>query len=178
MTFPSFVPGEVLRSQDMNAVGLWLVKTQTIGAGVTSIPVTDAFTADYQTYRIVIENESTSGGASHLFQFTGITTSSYFSGGSYGSWGGATQTGFGNAAATSWTISANAVAATGTMMTIDVTNPNIARRKYGFVTSQAGNGHLTFNQYCTSTSTATGFTISKSGDTMTGGTIRVYGLKN
>jgi hypothetical protein len=178
MSFPSFATGEVLTAADMNAVGLWLVKTQTIGTGVTSIVVNDAFSSEYQTYRIIIENESTSGGASHLMQLNGITGSNYFSGGTYGSWGGATQTGFGNAATTTWTLSANAVAGTGTSIIMDVTNPNIARRKYAFNTAQAGNGHLTFNHYCTSTSTATGFTITKAGETMTGGIIRVYGYRN
>jgi hypothetical protein len=53
MTFPVFSAGEVLRAQDMNAVGLWLVKSQTVGTGVSSVTVTGAFSADYDNYRIV-----------------------------------------------------------------------------------------------------------------------------
>jgi hypothetical protein len=195
MSFPSFASGEVLTAADMNAVGLWRVTNCTvtsvggtaatasngvitIGTSNTSVTVANAFSSDFQSYRIFIENLDTNGTASHLFQLSGITGSVYYSGGSYGSWGGAAQTGFGNAATTTWTLSANVVAGQGTVMTIDITNPNIARRKYGFNTAQAGNGHLTFNHYCTSTSTATGFVISKAGETMTGGTIRVYGYRN
>jgi len=194
-TPPDFTVGQVLTAAQMNSIGLFRVTTctvssvggtaatasngvVTIGTGNTSVTVNNAFSSDYQSYRIFIENLDTSGTASHLFQFSGITGSNYLSGGSYGSWGGAAQTGFGNAFTTTWTLSANVLNGTGTVMTLEVTNPNIARRKYGFNTAQAGNGHLTFNHVCTSTSTATGFVISKSGETMTGGTIRVYGYRN
>jgi len=54
MTFPSFSSGEVLRAADMNAVGLWLVKTQTLSG--TATQVNDCFTADYNSYRIVFSN--------------------------------------------------------------------------------------------------------------------------
>lgn len=195
MGYPVFASGDVLTAADMNAVGLWRVTgctvssvggtaatasngVITIGTGNTSVTVNNAFSSDYVNYRIFIENESTSGSASHLFQFSGITTSSYYSGGSYGSWGVAAQTGFGNAVATSWTISANVALNTGTSIIMDVINPNVARRKYAFNTAQASNGHLTFNHLSTSTSTATGFVLSKSGETMTGGTIRVYGYRD
>jgi hypothetical protein len=178
MTFPVFSAGEVLRAQDMNAVGMWLVKTVTIGTGVTSVPVTSCFSSDYENYRIIIENQSTSGAASHLMQLDGITGSTYLSGGSFGSWGLAAQTGFGPGFTTVWTLSANLLAGTPTMIQMDVMNPNAARRKTANNFAQAGNGHATFNHLCNSTGTATGFTISKSGDTMTGGTIRVYGYRN
>ena len=178
MTFPTFSAGEVLRAQDMNAVGLWLVKTVTIGTGVTSVPVTSCFSSDYENYRIIIENQSTNGSASHLMQLDGITGSNYLSGGSYGSWTVAAQTGYGSAFATTWTLSANLAASTATMIQMDIMNPNAARRKTASNFAQAGNGHATFNHVCTSTSSATGFTISKSGETMTGGTIRVYGYSN
>lgn len=52
MTFPSFVSGEVLRAEDMNAVGLWLVKSQTFtGSGTAQL--TNCFNADFQNYRLV-----------------------------------------------------------------------------------------------------------------------------
>jgi hypothetical protein len=195
MTYPSFSVGETLTSSAMNAVGLWRVTTCTvssvggtaatasngvitIGTNNTSITVNNAFSSDYQSYRIFIFNNDTNGSASHLLQFSGITGSVYYSGGSYGAWGAAAQTGFGNAATTFLTLSANCVAGTPTQIMIDISNPNLALRKLGFNTSQAGNGHLTFNHLCNSTSTATGFVISKSGETMTGGTIRVYGYRN
>ena len=54
MTYPVFATGDVLNASDMNAVGLWLVKTQTIGSGVGSVAVTGAFSADYDNYKIIV----------------------------------------------------------------------------------------------------------------------------
>jgi hypothetical protein len=56
MTYPSFSSGEVLTASDMNAVGLWLVKSQTIGTGVSTVVVSSAFSSTYDSYRIVISN--------------------------------------------------------------------------------------------------------------------------
>jgi hypothetical protein len=178
MPVPDFSPGEVLTAAAMDSIGMWLINTTTIGAGVTSVPVNSCFSSNYQNYRIIIENESTNGSAQHALQLQGITTSVYLTGGSFGSWTGALQTGYGPAFATAWFVSTNTVASSPTNLVLDVFNPNVARRKYGTVMCQAGNGHSTFNLMCTSTSSATGFTLSKGGDTMTGGTIRVYGYRN
>ena len=52
MTFPNFSVGETLRSADMNAVGLWLVKTQTFSGSGTA-QLTNCFSADFQNYRLV-----------------------------------------------------------------------------------------------------------------------------
>ena len=49
MTFPSFSVGEVLRAQDMNAVGMWQVGTMTF-SGSTSQTVDGCFTSDYRRY--------------------------------------------------------------------------------------------------------------------------------
>lgn len=158
--------------------GLQLVKTQTIGSGVTSVTVTDCFSSEFQSYRIHIEVNDTNGTASNTLQLSGITGSNYFTGGSYGSWGGATQTGYGPSVMTSWIASANTLNGTNTQIVAEIHNPNIARRKHGTIFAQAGNGHLSMNVVCSSTSTATGFVLAKAGDTMTGGTIRVYGYRD
>lgn len=195
MPVPVFTAGETLDASEMNAVGLWRVTgctvssvggtaatasngVITIGTGNTSVTVNNAFSSDYQAYRVMIEVNDTNGSASNLLQLSGITGSNYFTGGSYGSWGTAAQTGYGPAAMTSWVASANVLSGTNTQIIWEVVNPNIARRKHGTVFSQAGNGHVSFNLLCNSTSTATGFVLSKAGDTMTGGTIRVYGYRN
>ena len=177
-TPPDFTSGQILTAAQMNAVGLWLVKTQTIGTGVTSVSVTDAFPSDYSNFKILIEILDSNGTGSNTFQLTGLTGSNYFTGGSFGSWGSGTQSGYGPAVMTSWIVSANTVAGTGIFIDMELMNPNVARRKYASNFSQAGNGHLSMNHYCTSTSTATGFTLGKAGDTMTGGTIRIYGYRN
>lgn len=150
----------------------------TIGSGNTSVTVSNAFSSTYDVYRVQIEVNDTNGTASNTLQLSGITGSNYFTGGSYGSWGGATQTGYGPAVMTSWVASANTVNGANTQITWEVANPNVARRKHGTIFSQAGNGHMSMNVICSSTSTSTGFVLAKAGDTMTGGTIRVYGYRN
>jgi hypothetical protein len=94
------------------------------------------------------------------------------------SWGSTTQTTYGPSALTTFIVSANNASGTGTRIVMDISNPNVAKRKYGFVHSQSGNGSFMANIYQNTTSTTTGFVLGKSGDTMTGGTIRVYGYRN
>jgi hypothetical protein len=53
MPVPDFSPGEVLTAAAMDSIGLWLVKTQTVGTAVSSVTVTGAFSAAYDNYRIL-----------------------------------------------------------------------------------------------------------------------------
>ena len=177
MTFPIFAAGDVLRATDMNACGLWLIKTQTIGTGVTSIPVTNAFSADYDNYRIIIENTTTNGTASHQMQLNGQTTL-YYNAGEYFLWGTGGATFFNPVASSVWTLSANVANGFYTHSIIDLMNPQKATVTSGSVVSQSGNGGYNAQLLNSNTISSTGFTISKVGDTMTGGTIRVYGYRN
>lgn len=178
MPVPDFSPGEVLTAAAMDSIGLWLISTTTIGTGVTSVPVNNCFPTAYSHFKIVIDNTDTNNTASHDIQLQGISTSTYLSGGNFMTWGASGITGYGPAFNTTWIVSANVVAGTATLIQMDIWNPNNTRRKFMTGTSMAGNGHFFTNHLSTSSSTATGFTLSKSGNTMTGGTIRVYGYRN
>jgi len=68
MSFPVFASGDVLNASDMNAVGLWLVKTQTVGTGVSSVTVTGAFSADYDNYLIAVSGGTASGNTTLSFR--------------------------------------------------------------------------------------------------------------
>jgi hypothetical protein len=176
MTFPVFSAGEVLRAQDMNAVGMWLVKTVTVGAGVTSVPVTSCFSADYDNYRIVLSDVVGSTASNMLFQFSGITTAVYQSSGVFLTFGSSTISGFGPAAETSWIVAPGNTATSN--WTADIISPFASRRK-SFIGGGVGNtSNYQFNGTCSSTSSATGFSIIPSAGTYTGGTIRVYGYRN
>jgi hypothetical protein len=76
-TPPDFSSGAVLTAAQMNSVGLWLVKTQAVAAGVSSIVVTNAFSTDYDNYKITY-----TGGVGSTFQditmVLGATTSNYY----------------------------------------------------------------------------------------------------
>jgi hypothetical protein len=193
MSYPVFAAGDVLGAADMNAVGLWRVTgctvtsaggtaatasngVITIGTNNTSVTVNNAFSADYQNYRIVIENTTTNGTASHQMQLNGQTTL-YYNAGNYFAWAGA-FTNFNPAAAAVWTLSANVATNFYTHAVIELMNPQKATVTSGYVVSQSGNGGYNAQLLNSNTISSTGFTISKVGDTMTGGTIRVYGYRD
>jgi hypothetical protein len=178
MTFPVFASGDVLNASDMNAVGLWLVKTQVVGTGVSSVTVTGAFSADYDNYRIIYTNGASSTIGS-LNLSLGATTTNYFNATTYTvfSTGGLASTN--NNGVQGAFIYAGAMDATnGTFLTVDLFSPFLSRPTgYGgsFIVTDVA-GHTGGLQK--SNSSFTSFTISTSAGTLTGGTIRVYGYRN
>ena len=175
---PDFVAGQVLTAAQMNKIGLWLVKTQTIGTAVSSVTVTDAFNADFENYKIVVSggvgstdiNLLTTLGASATTYYWGQVVSLYSTGAVAGANGSNT---------TSWrtgVATANAI-----QMNVDLLQPNVAKftGMQGLIAgigttwtgSAVGGYHGTATAY-------TGFTITTSTGTLTGGTIYVYGYRD
>lgn len=72
MTFPSFSAGEVLRAQDMNAVGMWHLGTYTLSSTATQI--NSIFTSDYDNYRLVFSNVSISSADTMTLRLVAGTT--------------------------------------------------------------------------------------------------------
>jgi hypothetical protein len=177
MAFPVFAPGDVLNASDMNAVGLWLVKTQTIGTTVSSVTVTDAFSADYDNYRIVVSVGSASTSL-NLLMTLGATTTGYYratQGVSYAGAGSAS----GTANGASWFIISTA--SDGAHGSLDVFKP-FAADQTGFVCGtpmNVTNGSVFLSGgYLDNTTSYTAFTLTTSTGTITGGEIRVYGYRN
>jgi len=182
MTYPSFSAGDILTAADMNAVGLWLIKTQTVGTAVTSVTVTDAFSSTYDNYRIIYTGGASSTSCALALQF-GIggtmTTTNYFGTAAYV-----------NLGAAAWQLASNNPGAqadnvgggntTSAYLMTDVLMPNLAEHTsiFGpYVLSDFGRmGLHSFAQL--STTQFTSFKITPSAGTITGGTIRVYGYKN
>lgn len=182
MTFPAFTAGEILTAADMNAVGLWLLKTQTVGSGVASVTVTDAFSSTYENYRIIYTGGSASASCALALQL-GIggtmTTTNYFGTAAYI-----------NLGAAAWQLASNNPGAqfdnvgggstTSAYLMTDVLMPNMAEHTaiFGpYVLSDFGRmGLHSFAQL--STTQFTSFKITPSAGTLTGGTIRVYGYRN
>jgi hypothetical protein len=77
-TPPTFSSGTVLTAAQMNAVGLWLVKTQTIGNAVSSVAVTNAFSTDYDNYKIIISGGASSAQAFLTLQLGASATGYYY----------------------------------------------------------------------------------------------------
>jgi hypothetical protein len=75
MTFPVFSAGEVLRAQDMNAVGMWKVASGTLSGTATNFA--GCFTSDYRDYRIVLDSLVWNNTGYLYYQFlTGTTPAS------------------------------------------------------------------------------------------------------
>jgi hypothetical protein len=175
---PVFTVGQTLTSAAMNQVGLWLVKTQTIGTGVSSVTVTGAFSADYDAYKIVISGGV--GSATAVLQMQlGATATGYYYGGDARTYGGVTLN-IQAANGTNWyagEASVNTIE-----MNIDIKQPFLAKNTTftgSFGAARTDAYWLAVGGYLADTTSYTAFTITPSGGaTLTGGTIRVYGYRN
>lgn len=180
MTFPVFASGDVLNASDMNAVGLWLVKTQTIGSAVSSVAVTGAFSSDYENYLITVSGGSATSGQGLGLQF-GSTTTGYYGFLVYGVYTSTAVTGANFNNTTSFP-DVGTCFTQGLHMVCDVVAPNLA--KATVCTWNSARPATTGVQYSgggfiDNSTQYTGFTLTVGGGaTMTGGTIRVYGRRN
>jgi hypothetical protein len=179
-TPPTFSAGAVLTAAQMNQLGLFLVKSQAVGTGVSTVTVTDAFSADFDNYKIIYSGGSTSSAVLIGLQLVGSSTGYYgfFVLGSYNSptVGGA---GVNN-------LSTFQYGGVGTpsnaMIDADILNPFLAKTT-GFTcsymqhTATTGSGG-NFNGFHNVASSFTDFVINAGAATFTGGTIRVYGYRN
>lgn len=177
-TPPDFSPGQVLTAAHMDAVGLWLVKTQTVGTGVSSVTVTGAFSDQFDNYRIIYSGGTQSTSTDVVFQL-GSSTTGYSSFLNYGVAGtssplGASQN---NAASFPWVGGAQANQAS--HASLDVLGPYLTGyTKIRNAQYQNLNIYGTCQGEHAVSASYTSFTLSVGAGTMTGGTIRVYGYRN
>lgn len=175
-TPPTFTTGQVLTAAQMNQVGLFLVKTQTVGTGVASVVVDDAFSADYENYRITYTGGTASTNTTDIsLQLNGATNADYDTMLIYAAWGaGASSFAGSSGSSYAW---AGGGQTTGATVMLDLLKPFLSQ--YTVMSSQfwasgvgwAQGRHKLSNSY-------TGFTlIPTAPQTLSGGTIRVYGYR-
>lgn len=179
-TPPTFSVGAVLTAAQMNAVGLWLVKTQTVGTAVTSVTVSNAFSADYDNYRIVYDGGTSSTDAAFTIQL-GSTATGYHYSIVYQQYNATTPLGAGAANTTSWP-NAGRQSTTRNSLVVDIFNPYLSTYsgiRYHGVDYAATSGYIiTGGGMLNNTTSYTDFKINAGAGTITGGTIRVYGYRN
>jgi hypothetical protein len=179
MTYPSFAPGEILAASDMNAVGLWLVKTQTVGTAVPNVVVTNAFSNNYDNYRITYTGGTTSA-TTNIVMVMGATTTGYYAQTIYQQYASAlaplANVPDNNGAA--WNYIGGGGAATFARVALDLYNPFLSTRT--LVSSQYATQTVAgaTNGFLNNTTSYTGFTFGCGTGTLTGGIIRVYGYQN
>ena len=186
MPVPDFSPGEVLTAAAMDSRGLWLVKSQTIGAGVSSVVITDAFSADFDAFKIIISGGVASLTRNLTFQLgptsvSGYNTSYYYSinGRTFAN----TVDGLAGANATEFSY-AGVATADDISYSLEVINPFLAKHTFVsstriFSSTTTGSATTGFCVHRQSTSYSD-FSIGllSGGATLTGGSIRVYGYRN
>jgi hypothetical protein len=177
---PDFVAGQVLTAAQMNKIGFWLVKTQTIGTTVASVTVTDAFSADYDNYLILVNGGA---GSTNLGLNTtlGSTATGYYFAANFVSYAGVSGV-FSGANTTS--VQESGYASTGAInYQMVIKSPFLADRTFfNFQTSGAAttgvNLAVNGGGYLADDTSYTAFTLTCAAGTLTGGTIRVYGYRN
>ena len=178
MPVPDFSPGEVLTAAAMDSIGLWLVKTQTISSSppVSSVTVTDAFSADNDNYLITVSGGVGSTGS--FFKMTlGASVTGYYQARNQMTYSTGTRSDGVDNNSAAWSA-VGTVSTNGLSMYLSINNPFLA--KY---TQQAGNyfsstsGVIQAGEHQVATSYSS-FTITTASGTITGGTIRVYGYRN
>ena len=162
--------------QAVGVSGLTLITAQTIGSAVSSVTVSNAFSATYDAYKITVTG-GVGSAADQEFSFQlGASTTGYYSQTVFTSYnlsvsGGGTSNG-----AAFYYI--GGISPNGLSMNMEIQNPFLAKYttcQFGYTLlarAGAGNGN---HQVATS---YTSFTIAPGTGTLTGGTIRVYGYQN
>jgi hypothetical protein len=177
MPVPDFSPGEVLTAAAMDSIGLWKVKSQTVGTGVSSVQVTGAFSADYDNYRIVYSGGAASSTVSIRTQL-GASTSGYNAALNYVVYvvAGTPLSATTNSGA-SWEFTGYATT-NFSSLSYDLMSPFLSKyttyHAAGWAAETAAGTasgiHLVASSY-------TSFTLIPNSGTLTGGTISVYGYR-
>lgn len=174
---PDFIAGATLTALQMNQVGMWKVKTLSVGFGVSSVTVTDVFSADYDNYLVTVSGGTHSTGSQVFNLQMGATVTGYYYSFSYTPYN-TVPSAAGGINVAKWDY-AGGCNLNGLHALIDInspflTKPTTFRSTVANHTNYAGNcaGLLNNN------TSYTGFTLGLSAGTMSGGTIRVYGYRN
>jgi hypothetical protein len=175
---PDFIAGATLTALQMNQVGMWKVKTISVGFGVSSVTFSDVFSADYDNYLITMSGGTGSANASISFQFITSTTG-YYGFMSYGDATTSTINGAGrnNQAQMNWI--GGHTAGQATFASVQVMGPfKAAYTRFSNGIYQSGNAYGTMQGEHRVATSYTGFTLSPDAGTLSGGIIRVYGYRN
>lgn len=181
-TPPVFSVGQYNTAAYMNSIGLWLVKTQTVGTGVSSVTVTNAFSADYDNYLITINGMSTSvAGAAMYFQCItagGAANASNWKGNSLfivsGS-SGSFSNGFDN---NTLSTACASIDDNPSSAFFTVNGPFLSSRTSVSYNSTDSNYVRIGSSILDNATSYPSFLLAPNVGTITGGTIRVYGYRN
>jgi hypothetical protein len=192
-TPPDFTAGAILTAAQMNAIGVFRITTCTVtsaggtsatasngvitvGAGNTSITVDNAFSADYDVYRVVYSGGVGSTTAD-LGLRLGAATTNYAYQLLFGAYANVAQASGGTGADKFPVVGGGS----SSIATLDanILSPFDAT-KFTTISSiiNSGSGAGPFTGQHRTAASYSGFTIIPSAGNLTGGKIRVYGIRN
>lgn len=186
MPLTTYTAGEVLTAASLNANflaagGLQLITTQTIGTTVGSVTVSDAFSANYDVYKITVTGGISSVAAGTNLKLTlGATATGYYSGQGRVAYVGATAGSDSDNNATSWTRVGNGDD-NGINANLELTSPFLSKVTTLYCMSAFQDASATgafIAGFLNNTTSYTAFTLTPASGTLTGGSIRVYGYAN
>jgi hypothetical protein len=158
------------------ATGLTLVKAQTVGSGVSSVTVSDAFSSTYANYLITTSGILASQNQNSSLQF-GTTTTGYYWHGTYGNFSSSSVSG-GNGNNSSGFTSVLTHTTTSSNMLFHAHAPYLSTvTVVNWRGSQVTTDGLSFQYqgFLNNTTSYTSFKLTPGDGTLTGGTIYVYG---
>jgi len=154
---------------------LTLISATTIGTTVASVTVSSAFSSTYDNYQITISGGIASTTVNLSLQL-GSTTTGYYAGYPRVEVSTTSSNNGANDNASSWTL-AGMGSANGLHANIFLLSPNLAKNTmFQCITGNFNNVFGLGSGWANNTTQFTAFTITPSSGTLTGGTIRVYGL--
>ena len=187
MPLTTYTAGEVLTAASLNAnftfaanTGLTLITAQTIGTTVSSVTVTGAFSATYDNYFITVNGGVASTNNSLVMTLGATTTGYYYVGSTIAYNASPTFVGEGGVNTSNWgnSIRGSANSLNGQIYVYD---PFAAKNTHfssiGSRSDTSGSVN-SLGGYLANTTSYTAFTLTTNSGTVTGGTIRVYGLAN
>lgn len=160
--------------------GLQLIKTQTIGSGVGSVTVTNAFSSTYDAYQIVVSGGAMDAGEYGLNMTLGSTTTGYYYAGYYITYSNTNPWNLNGSNAAFWG-GAGIATPNGLSANIFLNNPYLAKHtlfQASYIYNNSAGGQGSNGGYLANSTQYTDFTLAISASSMTGGTIRVYGYRN
>ena len=178
MSYPVFASGDILNASDMNSVGLWLVKTQTVGTAVPSVTVSGAFSADYDNYLILMSGGTGSTAASIGIEI-GASPTGYYGFMTYGDSSANTVFGGGRSNQTICNWVGGCLSAGQTAhVRVEVLGPfKAAYTKFANGVYQNSGAYGTMQGEHRVATSYTSFKLVPESGTITGGTVFVYGYR-
>jgi len=156
--------------------GLELVKTQTVGSGVSSVTVSDAFSANWDNYRIIYSGGTSTSGAWLYFNLNG-NPSGWYGNLYYANFASGSVATVGMSNASNCNYVGGSISS-GVDASIEIRSPyKNAVTYFNAPFIDANNAGQTVTALA-NTNSYTGFTLTINVTTITGGTIRVYGYRN